>query len=98
MSNLNPTLQIIIKGCSVILRKVDFSMDESRAADIPQVSAQENTLLTAPYSEDEVNNVNFQMEHHKAPGPDGFLAEFYQTFWDTIKSDLLELFGVLYAG
>jgi hypothetical protein len=38
------------------------------------------------------------MEHNKAPGPDGFPAEFYQIFWDTIKKDLLELFEELHAG
>jgi hypothetical protein len=32
------------------------------------------------------------MEHNKAPGPDGFPEEFYQTFWDTIKLDLLAMF------
>jgi hypothetical protein len=37
------------------------------------------------------------MEHNKAPGPDGFPAEFYQTFWDTIKGDLMDLFGYLHA-
>jgi hypothetical protein len=40
----------------------------------------------------------FQMEHNKATGPDGFPAEFYQTFWDTIKPDLLVLFDMLHAG
>jgi hypothetical protein len=38
------------------------------------------------------------MERNEAPGPDGFPAEFYQTFWETIKADLLEMFGVLHAG
>jgi hypothetical protein len=32
------------------------------------------------------------MKHNKAPGPDGFLAEFYQKFWDVIKTDLMALF------
>jgi hypothetical protein len=30
------------------------------------------------------------MEHNKAPGADGFPAEFYQTFWEAIKPDLLD--------
>ena len=33
------------------------------------------------------------MEHNKAPGPDGFPAEFYQVFWEVIKDDLLALFA-----
>jgi hypothetical protein len=33
--------------------------------------------------------VILQMEHNKAPGPDGFPAEFYQACWDIIESDLM---------
>jgi hypothetical protein len=32
------------------------------------------------------------MEHNKAPGPDGFPAEFYQHFWDVLKDDLMAMF------
>jgi hypothetical protein len=32
------------------------------------------------------------------PSPDGFQAEFYQIFWDTIKKDLMDLFSCLHAG
>jgi hypothetical protein len=73
-------------------------LDKTRADDIPQVSNEENDLLTGEYSEEEVRKAIFQMEHIKAPGPDGFPVEFYQTCWDTIKGDLLELFGYLHAG
>ena len=38
------------------------------------------------------------MEHNKAPGPDGFPAEFFQFFWETIKADLLRLFVEFYKG
>jgi mannosylglycoprotein endo-beta-mannosidase len=75
-----------------------FSLEESQTDDIPQVSMEENGLLTAPYSEEDVKKAVFQMEHNKAPGPDGFPAEFYQNFWDTIKSDLLHMFSVLHSG
>jgi mannosylglycoprotein endo-beta-mannosidase len=73
-------------------------MDETQTEDIPQVSIEENNLLTAVYSEEEVRRAIFQMEHNKALGPDGFPAEFYQSFWDIIKGDLLDLFGYLHAG
>jgi hypothetical protein len=58
----------------------------------------ENSLLTAPYTEEEIKQAVFQMEHNKALGPDGFPTEFYQCFWDIIKPDLLDLFGSLHAG
>jgi hypothetical protein len=73
-------------------------MDETQTDDIPQVSVEENNFLTAEYSKEEIRNAIFQMEHNKAPGPDGFPAEFYQTFWDTIKGDLLNLFSWVHAG
>ena len=75
-----------------------FSMDESWTNDIPRVSDEENSLLTAPYSEEEVIKAVFLMEHNKAPGPDGFPSEFYQNFWEVIKPDLLLLFSDLHAG
>ena len=75
-----------------------FTLDESRTDDITQVSVEENSLLIAPYSEEEVRKAVFQMEHNKAPGPDGFPAEFYQNFWDITKLDLLQLFSCLHSG
>jgi hypothetical protein len=36
------------------------------------------------------------MKHNKAPGPDGFSAEFYQNFREIIKRDLMALFKDFY--
>ena len=69
-----------------------LSLDESRRDDIPQVSVAEKQGLIASFSFEEVREAVFQMEHNKAPGPDGFPAEFYQVFWETIKDDLLAMF------
>jgi hypothetical protein len=54
-----------------------FSMDETLRYDIPQVSEEENQVLTALFSEEEVKMAIFDMEHNKALSPDGFPAEFY---------------------
>jgi hypothetical protein len=67
-------------------------MDETLRYDIPQVSKEENQLLKAPFSEEEVKMAIFNMEHNKALGPDGFPAEFYQFFWEIVKPDLMGLF------
>jgi mannosylglycoprotein endo-beta-mannosidase len=76
----------------------NFTMYEARIEDIPQVSVEENGLLTAPYTEEGVRKAIFLMERNKAPGLDGFPAEFYQTFWDTIRVDLMGMFSSLHAG
>jgi len=69
-----------------------FSLDETQTTDIPQVSNLENEFLTTPFTEEEVRIAIFQMEHNKAPRPDGFPLEFYQVFWALIKNDLMALF------
>ena len=56
------------------------------------MSEEENEILVDVFLESEVRHAVFQMEHNKAPGPDGFPAEFYQVFWEVIKSDLMALF------
>jgi hypothetical protein len=38
------------------------------------------------------------MEHNKAPGPDGFTAEFYQHFWELIKWDLKAMLDDFHKG
>jgi hypothetical protein len=73
-------------------------LDESQSDDIPQVSQLENEYLTDTFSQEEVRTVIFQMEHNKAPGPDGFPPEFYQVFWNLVKDDLMALFTDFHQG
>ena len=73
-----------------------ISLQDNLTDDIPQVSSAENDILISPFSEQEIREAVFQMEHNKAPGPDGFPAEFYQVFWEVIKKDLLALFSDFY--
>ena len=55
-----------------------MSLDESRIEDVPQLTAVENDILATPFSEKEVFEAIAQMKNNKAPGPDGFSAEFYK--------------------
>lgn len=47
--------------------------------------------LELPFSEGEVRDAVFQMKGMKAPGPDGFVAGFYQKFWDWVGADVVQM-------
>jgi hypothetical protein len=68
---------------------------EDRIEDIPQLSAEDNVILTADFTKKEVLQAISQMKPNKAPGPDGFFVEFYQKFWNILKSDLMAMFAQL---
>ena len=55
---------------------------KNQILDVPQVSQEENDVLISEFTETEVKDAVFQMEHNKAPGPDGFPVEFYQVLWN----------------
>jgi hypothetical protein len=73
-------------------------MVESQKEDIAQVSDLENEMLIKIFTEEEVKQAIIQMEHNKAPGPNGFPVEFYQVFWEVIKEDLMAIFIEFHEG
>ena len=75
-----------------------MSLDESRIEDVPQLTADEDDILIAPFSEKEVFEAISQMKNNKALGPDGFPAGFYKKCWHIIKGDLLPMFWDLFSG
>jgi hypothetical protein len=74
----------------------DVTMNVNRRDDIPQMSAGDNEKLIEPFSEMEIRDAIFQMKFNKAPGLDGLSVEFYPTFWEIIKDDMLTLFKGLH--
>ncbi len=79
-ANLKSNITTYYKGLFGPPHDSDLQLDENNVADIPQVSHLVNEALTKEFSENEVKETIFQMEHNKAPGPDGFPGEFYQVF------------------
>jgi mannosylglycoprotein endo-beta-mannosidase len=75
-----------------------FNLREEVNHDITQLSQEENNILTAPFTEEEVYEAISNMEHNKAPGPHGFPTKFYQTFWQVIKFDRMAMFTQLQDG
>ena len=64
---------------------------------MPQISQEENEILTQAFSENEVFEAIKQMEHNKALGPDGLPVEFYQKCWHIIKVDLGNVYPIAYG-
>ena len=97
-ANLKAHITTYYKGLFGPPDESSLTLDESLIGDIPQVSSLENNALVNEFTEKEIKDAVFQMEHNKAPGPDGFPVEFYQVFWDVIKTDLVELFKDFHSG
>lgn len=53
------------------------------------ISEEDNAGLTSIPSEKEVRKAIFSIHKSKAPGPDGFNASFFQTFWLEIKGEIM---------
>ena len=68
------------------------SLDEGLFEVIPRlITTEDNTMLTAPTSLEELMDTVFGMSEQSAPGPDGFSGKFFHAAWDIIKLDLLEV-------
>jgi hypothetical protein len=46
-------------------------------------------LLTLLPSHAEIKHAVFALNSNGAPGPDGFGAIFFQTFWETVQTDVV---------
>ncbi|KAI3751226.1 hypothetical protein L2E82_22274 [Cichorium intybus] len=53
------------------------------------ISMMDAIKLEAPFTLDEVKVAVWACGSDKAPGPDGFTFKFIKTYWDTLKSDVM---------
>ncbi len=49
--------------------------------------------LDSPLTSDELQEALNSMPNKKAPGPDGFPAEFYKEFWAILATNILQNVG-----
>jgi hypothetical protein len=53
------------------------------------LSIDENIMLTAPFTIEEVREAIWSCDGNKCPGPDGFNFNFYKVCWDIISGDIM---------
>jgi len=61
------------------------------------ISQQQNNMLVAPFSEEEVRLAIWDCGSDKSPGPDGFNFKFIKMFWPLIKPDVLRFLDEFYV-
>lgn len=55
------------------------------------VSEEENSSLLRIPMEEEIRECIWNMHPLKAPSPDGFLGDFFRSYWNTIKDQVVWL-------
>ena len=65
------------------------TVESEELAMLPRLSLNQRTLCDKPVSEAELKRAVFSMRSTSSPGPDGFTAPFYKTFWSELKDILL---------
>jgi len=66
----------------------DSILENLSTLPIPKLSQQQVLQLDSPISNDEIEMAVFQLGAHKALGPDGTPAFFFQEYWAVVKQDI----------
>ena len=61
--------------------------------EIPRLSNEEQATFEHELNVQEIKNVLHSFEKNKTPGEDGFSKEFYETFFDLLKQNLLDSYN-----
>ncbi|GKB50778.1 putative RNA-directed DNA polymerase, eukaryota, reverse transcriptase zinc-binding domain protein [Tanacetum coccineum] len=55
---------------------------------VKRLSLEDVEFMVRPVSKDEIKSVFFAMNDEKAPGPDGFLSNFFKDAWSVIRDEV----------
>lgn len=68
-----------------------FSLDPNCWDQNEKITEEENIQLVQPFTEEEIKKVIKSMKRNTAPRPDHKPVEFYQSCWEIIKEDIMDM-------
>ena len=87
---INQELERFYKN--LFTEKSEFQKEHTNAylnqINIPILSEERSQTCEGPITESELLNALKSMPNNKSPGNDGLTKEFYETFWEEIKTPL----------
>ena len=78
------------KGQSEVTKRAEHSFLGNDK--IPKLSNDQNSLLDAPLTIEELGSALKEMANNKSPCMDGFTTNFYEFFWPDLRSSLFECY------
>ncbi|MCH80013.1 LINE-1 reverse transcriptase like, partial [Trifolium medium] len=86
-----------VRQATVSFYKQHFSKEEWKRPTLdgvvfPVLSEENNSILTAPFTIEEIEGVVKECDGSRCPGPDGFNFAFIKEFWTLMKNDVRILF------
>jgi hypothetical protein len=68
-----------------------FSLDPECWKQNEKINEEENIQLVKPFTNEEIKKVVKTMKKNTAPGPDHMPVEFYQSCWEIIREDIMDM-------
>ena len=61
-----------------------------------RLNSREAEVLELPFTEEEIYSAPMEMNDDKASGPNGFTVAFWQSSWEFVKEEIVDLFKEFY--
>uniref|UniRef100_A0A8C5QNH5 Reverse transcriptase domain-containing protein n=1 Tax=Leptobrachium leishanense TaxID=445787 RepID=A0A8C5QNH5_9ANUR len=68
------------------------------SVDLPKLSSSQGLALAKDFTLEEISEAIVSLKPNKAPGPDGYTARYYKTFFPILGPHLVTLFNAVKAG
>ncbi|CAJ2659660.1 unnamed protein product [Trifolium pratense] len=80
--------EVVIKYFQELFKPKGGTQEPVLSLISPRITTEDNVMLEAPITKEEIRTTLFQMHPDKSPGPDGFNPAFFQQFWHLCGDDV----------